>query len=122
MISQRYFRLGISFAFLLILLCLQASSNALAFDIDYGGRIPTPVRTRKPTTVPTATPTVTPTPTPTTTIVILEETTPVPTRVPPGGSGNAGIIGFSAGLFGGLLLFIPVVSFWLLKQRNNTFR
>ncbi len=115
--SHRFSRLVFSLL-LLILLGLQASQNALALDIDYGGRIPTPVRTRKPPVVPTATPTVTPTPTPTPTIIILQETTPVPTHIPPGGRGNAEIVGFTAGVFGGLLLFIPVVSFWYLKQRK----
>ncbi len=118
--NRRNYKFPFVCLFLLLLLGLQASSNVLALDIDYGGRIPTPIRTRKPPPTPTSTPTITPTPTPTQTIPVLQETTPVPPRKPPGGRGNAEIFGFLAGIFGGLLLFIPVISIWYLRRRRMT--
>jgi hypothetical protein len=118
--TRRYYQFTFSILLLLIFLGLQVSDNVFALEIDYGGRIPTPVRTRKPTAIPTATPTITPTPTPTQTIPVLQETTPVPTHIPPGGKGNAEIVGFIAGLFGGVALLIPIVSFWYIKQRKET--
>ncbi len=117
---RRNYKFPFIFTFLLLFLGLQASSRVLALDIDYGGRIPTPIRTRKPPPTPTPTPTITPTPTPTQTIPVLQETTPAPPRKPPGGRGNAEIFGFFAGIFGGLLLCIPVIGFWYLKQRRMT--
>jgi hypothetical protein len=117
---RRYHHLSISFLLLLVYLGLQASQNVLAFEVDYGGRIPTPIRTRKPPVNPTATPTLTATPTPTQTVPVILETTPVPTHIPPGGRGNADMIGFAAGAIGGLLLLIPLLVIWCIRERKIT--